>query len=522
MFQLKLRQAETAFKEGRLEEACQLALTPEVQEHKIGKQLTTKLVNALVDRGRRHLEGARHLEARADCQLAKRMGGNQATLGELSKLVDDAIHHIESHKRRVNELLHAADRELQRGDIGLGERVLNQLPTEDSNAVRLADRISVQKEQIDGALNKARQAAKSGGVLDAVNALSRLKKISPDHGELSGLVQQVVGPACDEIERDMNAARLDRAERSLVLLQPFATADTRLQELNRVMARASRVAGLFKAARFEDAAFELKKLETLMPRAAWISELAERSSKAVSAIRELQASPFAMLDDRDATGLFQIRDESPLHSPHLADKLPAHHSTHQRWLLQIDGVGSFLLVGSNHVSLGNSLKAKSVDVPLAGFDTGDAIISRDSGSGAGDYTLQCADQAQVNGRKYVRKLLVSGDTLEFGRRCRLRFELPNAAAPSAVLHLTGTKLSRPDVRHVILLDQSLVIGGPNGHVEAGDLVEPLILFQDCGEFWIRQGIRRVRGETDSRQRLGMNEPVELAGSRICLSPCESF
>ena len=36
MFQLKLRQAETAFKEGRLEEACQLALTPEVHEHKIG------------------------------------------------------------------------------------------------------------------------------------------------------------------------------------------------------------------------------------------------------------------------------------------------------------------------------------------------------------------------------------------------------------------------------------------------------------------------------------------------------
>ena len=185
-------------------------------------------------------------------------------------------------------------------------------------------------------------------------------------------------------------------------------------------------------------------------------------------------------------------------------------------------MGSFLLVGSNHVSLGNSLKAKSVDVPLAGFDAGDAIICRDSGSEAGDYTLQCADQTRVNGRKYARKLLVPGDTLEFGRRCRLRFELPNAAAPSAVLHLTGTKLPRPDVRHVILFDQSLVIGGSNGHIDAGELAEPLVLFQDGGEFWIRQGIRRVRGAADSKQRLVMNESVELAGSRVNLSEVKSL
>jgi hypothetical protein len=520
VFQLKLRQAETAFKEGRLEEACQLVITPEVHEHKAGKQLTTKLVNALVVRGQAHLDNERHLEARADCHLAKRLGGNQATVVELAKSVEDTIHEIESNKRRVSELLRAADQELKRGDVQLGQKVLDQIPTDDSQVVRLADRISVQKEQIDAALNRARQTVTSGVLLDAVDALTKLKKISPEHEELASLTQQIVAPNCQEIERDINDARLDRAERTLVLLQPFVKTDARLQELTVVIERATCIAGKLKLARFEDAGFELRKLQTLVPKAKWIAQLADQTQKAASQIRELQTTPFSLLDDLDATGLFQ----SPVaNSPQLqvnkdANSPVAPPTTHQRWLLQIDGVGSFLLVSSSHVSLGSSLKAKSVDLPLSGFDAGNAIISRDGG----DYTIQCTGETKINGRKYARKLLVAGDAMEFGRRCRLRFEMPNAAAPSAVLHLTGTKLPRPDIRHVILFDQSLVIGGSNGHVDAADLDEPLVLFQDNGEFWIRKGTRRVRGVSDSREKLTLNESIELAGSRIILTEVTSL
>jgi hypothetical protein len=526
VFQLKLRQAETAFKEGRLEEACQLAMTPEVHEHKAGKQLTTKLVNALIDRGRTHLENARHLEAQADCQLAQRIGGNQATLVELSSAVQDAIHQVESNKRRVNELVRAADHELNRGDVQLGQKVLDQVPSDDSKFVRLADRILVQKEQIEGALNRARQAvsscqssnqASSDVLITAISALLKLKKVSPDHEELTELIQQVVGPGCEEIERDIIDARLDRAERSLVLLQPFALNNSRIQELNKVIERASQIAGKLNSARFEDASFELKKLQTVVPKAKWVGQLADQTHKTAAQIRELQTTPFSLLDDMEATGLFQVpsAERSPVDQV-MQPIAPA--TTHQRWLLQIDGVGSFLLVSSSHVSLGSSLKAKTVDVPLSGFDAGSAVISRDGG----DYTIQCASETRINGRKYARKLLVAGDQLEFGRRCRLRFGLPNAAATSAVLHLTGTKLPRPDIRHVILFDQSLVIGGPNAHVDTADVDEPLVLFQDDGEFWIRKGIRRVRGVSDSRQQLAMNESIDVAGTRISLNEVSSL
>ena len=215
MFQLKLRQAETAFQAGRLEEACQLALTPEVYEHRSGKQLVTKLVDALLVRAQRHLENSRFSEARSDCQLAKRMGGNQELLVELSTSIENASHRNESDKRRVNQLVNAADKELQKGQFGWGEKILNQLPIEDSNAVRLAGRIVVQKEQIDGALTRAEKAVESGVLSEAIAAVAKFKKSSPEHSELPSLIQRIIAPACEDVANDIQSARLDRAERTL-------------------------------------------------------------------------------------------------------------------------------------------------------------------------------------------------------------------------------------------------------------------------------------------------------------------
>ena len=64
----RLRQAETAFTEGRPNDAPRRAEQQGVRDHRAGQLLLTKIVDALVERGREHLRAGRMQQANVDCE----------------------------------------------------------------------------------------------------------------------------------------------------------------------------------------------------------------------------------------------------------------------------------------------------------------------------------------------------------------------------------------------------------------------------------------------------------------------
>jgi hypothetical protein len=99
--------------------------------------------------------------------------------------------------------------------------------------------------------------------------------------------------------------------------------------------------------------------------------------------------------------------------------------------------------------------------------------------------------------------------------------------PSAVLELTGTRLSRPDIRSVVLFDETLVIGpGQSSHLMARNLEQPLILFVRDGVFHVRSGLpnRAQRfaadGSPQGAKPLALDTPVEIGGTRVTILRCE--
>ena len=60
---LRIRQAECALADGRLDEAFELADRHDVRSHRRGQRLVGRLVRSLVDRGRKHLDAGRIAEA---------------------------------------------------------------------------------------------------------------------------------------------------------------------------------------------------------------------------------------------------------------------------------------------------------------------------------------------------------------------------------------------------------------------------------------------------------------------------
>ena len=144
-------------------------------------------------------------------------------------------------------------------------------------------------------------------------------------------------------------------------------------------------------------------------------------------------------------------------------------------VLRVDGVGSYLVLRQDVVSVGAVSSSRPCDVALvAEANLPGATIERVED----DYFLRT--------RAGESKLLASGDKVELSPRCRMVFRIPSRASTSAVLDLTGARLPRSDVRRVILMDQDLVIApGAAAHVQAEQIGSPLVLYVSQGRLWAR-------------------------------------
>jgi hypothetical protein len=156
-------------------------------------------------------------------------------------------------------------------------------------------------------------------------------------------------------------------------------------------------------------------------------------------------------------------------------------SVSPRWVIQVDGVGSFLVLGDSQVTIGPDRSSAHPDVALmADPGTPRVTLLRTDG----DYFVKSAEAIHVNDKPVTGKLLAPGDQVALSPRCRVRFRRPSAASGTAVLDLTGARMRRADLRHVILLDRELIVGpGPGSHIRDDQMPAPAVL-QLRGGQWV--------------------------------------
>jgi hypothetical protein len=193
---------------------------------------------------------------------------------------------------------------------------------------------------------------------------------------------------------------------------------------------------------------------------------------------------------RSGNGVFPALHGSPASPP----PIPSGEALPSRFVLQVDGAGSYLIVTQPRVTLGPISSSRQPDVALMAEATSSlATVERVEE----DYFLRASGPMMVNGRACSGKLLTSGDEVALSPRCRFTFRQPSAASTSAVLDLTGTRYPRADVRRVILLDRELVIGpGVGSHVRIDELTEKIILHVRDGRLFVQTAQPVLVGERE--------------------------
>jgi len=515
---LRIRQAECALADGRLDEAFEIAQTEEIRRHHHGQKLIGRLARALVQRGQENLAGHRFQPALTDCNKAEKLAGTLPEIAQLRAAVCDAI--VRDQQAQQHEALRVAQakQHIDNGWLSVGGRILDEAPAGDGRAEMARQELAAARLKTEDVIAKAEQALTSGDIEGAME-IARGATIAQSHNGRAGEVLRLIRTkAIERIRADLDQGRVDRARTLLLRLQPLGKDGTEVTELNDALAWCRQAAQHVMAGRPNMALPLLRKVKTVCPTARWLDAAIADAKRAAEAYEELDAGPLGLAATGDSKcGVRNAEcgiEPAPAGNPPSALRIPPSGGSETgdmpaKFVLQVDGVASFMVFRDARVTVGPiSSSVRPMLALIADPNMPVVMLERVEG----DYFVRSQTPIDVNGQSVTEKLLGDGDRITLSPRCVIRFALPNPASTTAVLTVSGARLNRPDIRQIILMDRDILIGPyANDHIRTEQVKEPLALFAQNGRLLCRtkDDILVDGASFDPNVGLAMDKPVRI-------------
>ena len=530
MLILRIKQAQCALADDRLDEAFEIVAADDVRRHRHGQRLIGRLTRAFIRRGRRNLEAGHFQPALADCNKAEKLAGNAAEVAALREAVCRAIAgHQQQHQQDAFRVAQAR-RNAADGWLSVGEQILSDAPAEDGQAQLLRQELAAARLQAEDAVAKAELALKHGDIEAAVDLLRAAGITKNRNGQVGQLLRQITRQAGEQARVSFEQGRLDRAGSLLQRLAPLNVDGDQVNELRRVLTQCHQAAECVALGQADMALPLLRKAKTMYPSAKWLDKAVADVRQAAEALEELDAGPLGlsiadaigaqeaveMTDDRRQTtddGGRRTEDRGrrtdDRHFP--SSGLPS------EFVMQMDGIGSYLVFRDRCITVGPISSSRRPTLGLMA-EPNLPVVSIERMDG--DYFLRGEQAVQVNGAPVKEKLLADGDTIALSPRCRLRFRLPNAASPTAVLLLSGARLGRPDIRHVVLMGRD-ILAGPftNNHIQTEHLDETVTFFCQNDRLLCRaaQPVTVDHRPMQPEKGLTLDQPIQIGKLSMVLA-----
>ena len=463
---LRIKQAQIALSDGRLDEACDLLADTGTATHRQAQKLIADLVRRLTERGNEHLKASRTSQALADCDRAQKLGGNQNDVAQLRQAICDRLGSQQQVGTLKNAQVRQARQFLENGQLSIGEQLLASCDS-DPQAQLLKQHVDGKRLALSDIREKTLQALQRDDLVAAIDLVLQSEPAQRLNGQLADLLCNIRQRAGTTIRRRLQEGRPDLAAQVQRRIGALVDGSLELQDTERMLAMCEQASKWLHQGRPRQALPILEQLRTMLPGAKWINETIKITREAAERLDHLLGSPLGLLQARSSTATRPAHDDadSLLSAPQLHEIHPMNSPTIDppqvaavlpgRFVLQIDGVGSYLVLRGRRVSIGPVSHAQQPDIGLIADATGAvALIER----AEEDYFIESHQPIQVNDRQVTRKLLVEGDRIGLSPRCRLKFSRPNPASATARLDFSSAKSPNPDIRQAILMDKEILIG----------------------------------------------------------------
>jgi hypothetical protein len=320
----------------------------------------------------------------------------------------------------------------------------------------------------------------------AVQRLTGAGSLASAGGRILRLTRKVGERVAAEVSRLVESGRMDLAEGVLRRAHALCAAHGELDAQRRGLEQCTAAWDCVRGARYAEAREILERLAGLWPRAAWITTAVAELRQASESVEVVRGGPLGILGFGQTTIAYTSPTPEPRRpaaggfAPPLATPvaIPVKHAPRvnpsvRRFLLHVDGAGSFVVLQGERIDVGPVSASRPPDLALVtGAGAASFTISRSDE----DYFVNAGVPLDINDRTTSSKLLVNGDRIGVGPRCRIEFRRPNAASSSAILRVSGVRLPWGGVREAILMDREIVLGASSAaHVRVRECPGAVIL-----------------------------------------------
>jgi len=471
MLRVRVEQVEQAIAEGRLEAACGMLASAETRGTEREQHALRTLVGMLVERGRIHLAAGRLMQAKADADQAMAFAGSRPDVAQLRDAVANAIRNNAQKEHQRQQILAAAKQQIDRGRLKLGEKWLSDLSVVESRAAGLLRELDVKKSMLESAISAADAALQRNDLVTAAKEIALAREADASDPRVVELISKVSDQVRKTLIESIEAGRLDLAEAHVQNWASVCGETGDVQQFRRAIDQCRSAWNFLATAQPGRASEILKRIAIVFPSASWIDATLQYMKQAEEAYAELRSGPLSLLFGMAAQTVtlapsHAAGQNAQVRTTEFAGDLPV------RFMLQVDGAGSFCVFRSALVSIGPISSSQQPDLGLLA-EPGVPIATIERRED--EYFIRGSAVA-VNDRAGNGKLLASGDRIALSPRCRMSFSLPSAASTTAVIDMTGCRYPRADVRRVILLDRDVILGpGIATHVRVDGAEENVIL-----------------------------------------------
>jgi hypothetical protein len=520
--------------DGRLDEAFEAAKSDDIRRHRHGQRLVGRLTRALVRRGRENLAAGRCQPALDDCNKAEKLAGNASEIAALRAAVCDAIRKTQQDHQQDALRVAQARQHMDDGWLSVGAQILEGSPGAGEEAERLRQELAAVRLQTDDAVAKARQALKRGDIEQAIDLARSARMAQNRNGRVAELLHEISNAVVQHIRTHLEQGRLDGAQALMQRLTPLAQDSLAIAELRRALVQCHQAAEFIAAGKPAAAAPLLRRVKAICPAAQWLDTALADVKRAAESLEELDTGPLGLSIAEAAAG------QEPVNALPGDAVAPERHeqqgalgverqmvdtadnsSVPAEFLMQVDGVGSYLVFREARVTVGPISSSARPDLGLIA-DPNLPVVTIERIDG--DYFLRSQTPVDVNDESVAEKLLSDGDSIALSRRCRIRFHLPNPASATALLTVSGARLSRPDIRRIVLMDRDVLIGPyTNNHVRTDQLSEAVALFAQNGRLLCRakEGVAVDGRPLDPNVGLVTNKRIEIGRLSLVVTRFEA-
>jgi len=519
----RLKVAENALNNGRIDEAYERLSLPEVKNLRRAQPLLDALGKALLARVRLQARAGHYREALSDLerlQVIERVDDDANALRK--RVEEEQRQRLGRHAERSDAYKRAA-RDIKAGRLESGQLAIDRLEDAEQRE-QLREELDIRVRRSEQLLEQARASLAAGDVLTACRFWEETCHRHGRSRQSDALASELI-PACRTLmDEAFDSGQLDRlftaldATRSLQAFAPSLAEFERLSELARGAAEKLALAD-YVALRET-----LLRLQAARGEAGWIKSALKPIDEIVRAQSELLSSPLGLLGTslhktvgfRKAGEVFERHNDGRVEETVYRGQGAA-LSNDAALLMLVDGTGSALLVARDVIRLGRAGSLRGLDVPIpTDIQSHHADVIRDGE----DYFLVAHGPVRVNHKAVSRSLLRHGDRIILGSKARMVFHKPSAKSDTAVLKLSSNSRLPQDVSLVVLFKGTCLLGPQAScHVQTREGDTRLVLFERGGELFVRRAARDGR-PTGPAEALPAHETCEFGDVRLTVKEYE--